>query len=202
VHPANVVIVLARAPVAARVDARLAERVDEARAHQPQRADAIEALRRSPRSYELVVAFSPPHEASTARQWLQGADRYDPQPFAADLGVVIASAMDGAFRRGAARVVVVGMGHDHRLSTRDRMEDALQWLEQVDCVLGTVDSPMPWLIGSRAPLFWLRELPWSDEASLLPAMREELVAADMSWCEIDRTAVRVGDLRSRPAAPA
>lgn len=206
-HPANAVIALARAPVAARMDIRLAGRIDEARAHDPGRADAIAALARSPRSYELVVAFSPAHEAATVRQWLHGADRYDPQPVVDDPGFVIASAMDGAFRRGAERVVVVGLRDDDRLVTRDRVEDALQWIEQVDCVVGALDDAAMWLLGSRMPLHWLRELPWTDDAALLSAMREELVAADMSWCEIDRTAVRVGELQraaisSRPAAPA
>ncbi|HET6583126.1 MAG TPA: DUF2064 domain-containing protein [Nannocystaceae bacterium] len=204
---ANLVIALARAPVAARMDLRLAGRVDEARSHEPRRADAIAALGRSPRSYELVVAFSPPHEAAAVHQWLRGADRYEPQPLTDDPGRVIASAMDHAFRRGAERVVIVGMGDDDRLVTRDQVEDALQWIEQVDCVLGPVDGGAFRLLGSRVPLHWLRELPWADGDAVLSAMREELVAADMSWCEIDGTAVRVGDLQNdgvspRPAAPA
>jgi glycosyltransferase A (GT-A) superfamily protein (DUF2064 family) len=207
VNPANAVIVLARAPVAARMDVRLCDRVNEARAHEPERADAIATLGRSPRSYELVVAFSPPHAAPTVRLWLNGADRYDPRPLGTDPAVAISSAMDAAFRRGHERVVVVGMGEVERLVTRDRIEDALQWLEQVDCVIGALDGHALWLIGSRTPLAWLRDMPWGADSVVLAMLREELVAADLSWCEIDRTDVRVGELqkgelKTRPAAPA
>jgi glycosyltransferase A (GT-A) superfamily protein (DUF2064 family) len=208
VDKANAVIVLARAPVAARMDVRLAERVAEAHARDPESESLIAALSKSERSYEVTIAYSPPHEGATVRLWLRGADRYEPQP-SGDRGIAIATTMERAFKRGAERVVVVGSHDEQHLVTRDRLEDAFQWLEQVDCVLGPLDGGREatgevsgfWVIGGRRALPGLRELPWG-EPGLLAAMRERLVESELSWCELERSAVRVGELRSRPAARA
>lgn len=197
---ANAVIVLTRAPVAARMDVRLAKRVEEAHARDPESETMIASLLHSARSYEVTIAFSPPHEGATVRLWLRGADRYEPQP-PGDTGIAIATSMERAFKRGRERVVVVGSHDEQHIVTRDRIEDAFQWLEQVDCVLGPVESGAFWIIGGRRPLPGLRELPWGTSA-LLAATRARLVEAELSWCELDRAAVRVGELRSQPAARA
>jgi len=199
VDKANAVIVLARAPVAARMDVRLAKRVEEAHTRDPESETMVAGLLHPARSYEVTIAYSPPHEGATVRHWLRGAERYEPQP-PGDLGIAVAASMERAFKRGHERVVVVGSHDEHHFVTRARIDDAFQWLEQVDCVLGPLVSDF-WIIGGRRPLPGLRELPWG-EAGLLAATRGRLVEAELSWCELDRSAVRVGEVRSRPAAQA
>jgi glycosyltransferase A (GT-A) superfamily protein (DUF2064 family) len=110
------------------------------------------------------------------------------------LGLRVATAMARAFARGHGRVVIVGAHDDDHLLDRDRLEDALQWLEQVDCVLGPTERGTYWIVGGRRPLPALRELPWGTRA-LLSCTRERLLDAELSWCELGRTTARVGEIR-------
>ncbi len=189
-HP-NAVVVLVHAPVRARMDVRLARRVEEANARDPRTARTIAALAHPDRTYDLTLAFSPAHEGATLRLWLPGADRYEPQP-TGELGLRIGVPLERALERGHARVVVADAHDDRHPLTRARVEDALQWLEQIDCVLGPTDLGGFWLLGARRPLPGLRELPWGTP-DLLERVRERLVAAQLSWCELDGTAVMVGE---------
>jgi glycosyltransferase A (GT-A) superfamily protein (DUF2064 family) len=187
----NAVVVLVHAPVTARMDVRLARRVEEAHARDPRTASTIAALAHPDRSYDLTIAFSPPHEGATMRTWLPGADRYEPQS-PGEMGVRIGVPLERALERGHARAVVVDTHDDDHPVTRTCLEDALQWLEQVDCVIGATLRHGFWIVGARRPLPALRELPWGTP-DLLERMRERLVAAELSWCELDRTTVVVGE---------
>jgi len=189
------IVVLARAPVAARMQTRLARQlahhVGDARAVELQRCiggAVVGALVEPPRPYEVTVAFTPPHEGGTIRTWLRGADRYEPQP-PGDLGMRIAVAMERARRRGHPRVIVVGTEAPAVQSqkVRESIAQACDWLDHVDCVLGPTLAGGYWLVGATRPLPIFHDMPWGDDA-LLERTRERLLGADLSWCELEPVA--------------
>lgn len=111
-----------------------------------------------------------------------------------DLGERMARAMEGAFSRGAGRVLIVGT--DHPTLPVDRLRRAFSLLSSMDLVLGPSDDGGYYAVGLRreawpgaARIF--RDVPWST-ARVLDVTRARAESAGLSrrelpeWYDVDR----------------
>lgn len=123
----------------------------------------LEQTTPEPGDYERLVFFDPPEARRALREWLPGVSLRAQAP--GDLEQRLADAFERAFRRGAARVAIIGS--DAPALTRATVLRALRALDEADLVLGPAADGGYYLIALREvrPEL-LRGIDWSTSAVL------------------------------------
>lgn len=171
----NALIVFVKRPRAGEVKTRLAAEIGAEAAAQVYRALAeaeIAATRPRDREYERLFFFAPAHARADMEAWMP-AETWLPQE-GADLGARMANAFAEAFRRGAARVAIIGS--DVPWLSRETVLAALRALDRAGVVLGPSHDGGYYLMALAAPqpeLF--REIAWSTPAVLASTLSRALV---------------------------
>ena len=141
-----VLAVFLKAPRPGAVKTRLIPALGAAGAARLYRALAesvVAGTRPGPGEYERLVFFTPEEARAEVEAWFPGEVCVAQQ--GADLGARMSAACDEAFRRGAARVVIVGS--DVPGLTRGDVRLALASLQDHDLVLGPAQDGGYYLIG-------------------------------------------------------
>jgi rSAM/selenodomain-associated transferase 1 len=190
-------VVFVKEPRPGAVKTRLAAFVGpEAAAHLYRAlAEAVlEATTPVPGEYERLVFFHPPEARRALREWLPGVSLRSQA--GADLGERMADAFARAFRRGAARVAIVGS--DVPGLTRGTARRALATLDEADVVLGPAEDGGYYLIALRAPHPELvRGIDWSTPAVLGQTLaRAEAAGLAVRRIETLRDVDTLDDLRA------
>lgn len=163
-HPAEQLIVFAKAPRAGGVKTRLAETMGADQACQAYRQLASAVMRTVSVFDHVEVRFSPDDAREEIAPWLRPTWTATPQGDG-QLGDRMARAFAEAFQRGAERVVVIG-SDCAELASKD-VRSAWRELKTHDLVVGPALDGGYWLIGLRAPRPELFEnIPWSTDAVL------------------------------------
>jgi len=155
------VLIFLKAPVAGAVKTRLAAEVGEARALRIYRGLAERQLAAIPAGWPVEVHFTPAGAEATMRAWLGEASgrTWHPQPDT-DLGNRLATAVAGAFGRGAGAVVLIG-GDCPGLGTSE-LRAAAAALRTCDAVMGPATDGGYYLLGLRAACpAWFADIAWS-----------------------------------------
>jgi len=162
VRPAgDILIVFVKEPRPGATKTRLIPALGPEGAADLYRRLAAEEIRRTtPRDqeYERLFFYAPAEAEATLREWLPG-ETLLPQK-GDDLGARMSGAFDEAFRRGAARVAIVGT--DAPFVGRDTVLEALGALAENDLVLGPAHDGGYYLLALDRPrpeLF--RGIAWS-----------------------------------------
>jgi hypothetical protein len=161
-----VLLVFVKAARAGKVKTRLAAAVGDAAAAALYRAMAEQVMEatRPAGGYQRLVCFDPPDAREEVRAWLGDDEALLPQGDG-DLGARMAAAFAEAFRRGAARVAIIGT--DAPAVSRARVEEALRGLDDHEVVLGPARDGGYYLLALDRPRPALFEgIPWSTAAVL------------------------------------
>lgn len=167
VRPAgDILIVFVKEPRPGATKTRLIPALGPEGAAELYRRLAAEEIRRTtPRDqeYERLFFYAPAEAGATLREWLPG-ETLLPQA-GDDLGARMSGAFDEAFRRGAARVAIVGT--DAPFVARETVLEALGALAEHDLVLGPAHDGGYYLLAVDRPrpeLF--RGIAWSTGSVL------------------------------------
>jgi rSAM/selenodomain-associated transferase 1 len=167
----DILLVFIKEPRPGAVKTRLIPALGPERAAELYRALAEEEVGgTSPRGgeYARLFCFAPADARPALEPWFPG-ETFVPQQ-GEDLGTRMSAAFDEAFRRGAARVAIIGT--DVPSVTRDTVVGAFQALDASDVVLGPAHDGGYYLLALKQPrpaLF--ADIAWSTSA-VLPATEE------------------------------
>lgn len=158
-HRPPVVLVMLKAPREGTVKTRLAAEVGAAQATRVYRLLVERQMAAIPPGWPVEVHFAPTDARGEMRDWLGPRPALHPQA-AGDLGQRLTQAVDGAFRRGAPAVLVIGgdcPGLDNGV-----LLAAAGALGPREVVLGPAGDGGYYLIGLSQPLPRLfSDIPWS-----------------------------------------
>ncbi|MGF1529800.1 MAG: TIGR04282 family arsenosugar biosynthesis glycosyltransferase [Puniceicoccaceae bacterium] len=165
--PPAICLVFLKAPQLGQVKTRLAATTGALVATEIFRATASASVRAIPSSWEVVISYTPPQAEQTMRQWLdplRPALSYRPQ-HEGDLGNRLNRAFEEA--NPSTRQPVFAIGGDCPDLSPKIFEQALETLQESDCVLGPALDGGYYLIGTRAhhPILF-SGIPWSTEEVL------------------------------------
>jgi rSAM/selenodomain-associated transferase 1 len=169
--PSDILLVFVKDPRPGAAKTRLIPALGPDAAAELYRALAEEEVGRTAprgREYDRLFCFAPAEARSSLEAWFPG-ETFVAQE-GADLGARMARAFEEAFRRGAARVAIIGT--DVPGVTRDTVLAAFRALEASDVVLGPTHDGGYYLLALKRPqpaLF--ADIAWSTPA-VLPATEE------------------------------
>ncbi len=149
-------------PQNGRVKTRLAAQIGEENATLLYRHFVEICLRRFTRIEQLdcTVYFDPPEEEDAFRCWLGDKLLYLPQP-SGDLGERLGYIMDHQLKRYSR---VIAVGSDSPDLPIDYISQAITWLAQNDCVIGSTNDGGYYLVGLSTPAHDIFDnIPWSTE---------------------------------------
>ncbi len=172
-----VLVALLKAPWPGSVKTRLAAAIGVEAAAAIYRRLVEHQMAAVPPRWPVEVHFAPAEARDEMRAWLGNAATFVPQ-VNGDLGNRLIAATDGAFRRGATRLLVVG-GDCPGLGA-SILEDAAERLCESDMVIGPAVDGGYYLLGLRTPqpsLF--QAIPWSTPA-VFPATLAQARASRLS----------------------
>lgn len=164
-------LVFVRAPAVGQVKTRLAAAIGRNAALRVYRRMGRHVVdqARSLAGASVIVHFTPADGGPAVAEWLGAGPEYLPQA-GADLGERMANAFGDAFRRGFARVVIIGS--DLPGLEAAHLRRALDLLETHPAVIGPARDGGYWLLGLRGPAPGLfRAMTWSTPTVLGESLR-------------------------------
>jgi rSAM/selenodomain-associated transferase 1 len=188
-------LVFARLPQLGRVKTRLAASLGDSaalRIYERLLAHVLSQVCAPDRPWTVTVSSTPADEASLAlmRTWLRDhgcmVDRVVGQ-IDSDLGGRMQHAIRSSLAQGVNRNAIV-IGTDCPTINSATIEQAVNALDRVDCVLGPAQDGGYYLIGtSRADLPVFSQIEWSTER-VFSQTCEHLTRASVSWATLDTMA--------------
>jgi uncharacterized protein len=184
----SALVVFAKPPVAGRVKTRLLGALSPAQAAAVHRAclrDTLALLAGVPAcSRWLMVASSDEEARDLAREMKLGAGWNACAQTGRDLGARLERAIGGLFALGMRRVVAVGT--DAPWIGRQKLRQALRWLEADDVVIGPAADGGYYLVGARRPVEEIfRGVPWGS-SQVMAATRRTLEKSRIRFRLLER----------------
>lgn len=187
-----------KAPIVGRVKTRLAEDIGEVRALAAYRSMVEHLFDNLASCWPFEIHFTPAEDEDLMHSWLGPDHPYFPQP-EGDLGHRMARATEGAFRRGASSVIL--LGGDCPYVTPQLVEETTRELVNHEVVIGPAVDGGYYLLGLNRPDARLFEdIAWSTE-TVFPVTLERVKEEGLT-VKILPTLEDVDDLQSLTRAEA
>mgnify|MGYP003675933734 CR=1 FL=1 len=178
------ILIFLKAPQLGRVKTRLAAEIGDAAALDAYRRLVARQMAALPTGWSVEVQFTPAAAEAEMRRWLgEAPGRQFVAQREGDLGAKLAFAVEGAFIRGAARVLLIG-GDCAELGGRE-FTAAARGLESHEVVLGPSKDGGYYLLGLRREHPEVFEgIAWSTGA-VAEQTRQRLRTRAIAWQELN-----------------